>query len=265
MRKSLFYIISLFFFVFPLFFLIYKSFFGVWVWGAPAPAAPSLRAWKLLLNEGEFLGSIGVSLWIALVVLALNMLIGITAGKAFSFSSFKGKTLIESLLLLPLFLPVLVIAIGLHLTFIRYGLSDHWIGVALVHLVPTVPYSIKMFKSGYERIGAKLMDQSMVLGGNPWQRFYHIELPLLLPSVRSVLFLTIVISLSQYVLTAIIGGGNVVTLAMVYYPFTNTADEAVMAAFSLVFALIPFMLYILLEGCLKLILPYQRLSGRKQS
>ncbi|MCR8850716.1 ABC transporter permease subunit [Rossellomorea sp. SC111] len=216
------------------------------------------------MNEGEFLNSVGVSVWIAVVVLSLNLLIGITGGKVLSFSSFRGKSVIEALMMLPLFIPVLVVAIGLHITFIRYGLSDHWIGVALVHLVPTIPYSIKMFKTGYERIGSKLLEQSIILGGSAINRVYHIELPLLLPSIRSVLFLTIVISLSQYVLTAIIGGGNVVTLAMVYYPFTDTADEAVMAAFSIVFALIPIILYIILEGCLKLTLPYQHLRGRKK-
>lgn len=263
MRKSLFYIISFLLFVFPLLFLIYKSFFGVWRWGSPFPVEPGLRAWQVLMNEGEFVDSIGTSIWIATVVLALNLLIGVTSGRVFSLSSFRGKSIVEALLMLPLFLPVLVVAIGLHITFIRYGLADHWTGVALVHLVPTIPYSIKMFKTGYERIGTKLIEQSTMLGGRAFQRFYHIELPLLLPSIRSVLFLTIVISLSQYVLTAIIGGGNVVTLSMVYYPFTDTADEAVMAAFSIVFALIPIVLYIILEGCLKFILPYQHPRGRK--
>ncbi|WP_257141036.1 ABC transporter permease [Bacillus sp. AFS015802] len=216
------------------------------------------------MNEGKFLDSIRSSLWIAIIVLALNFLIGITGGKVFSLSSFKGKSVIEALMMLPLFIPVLVVAIGLHITFIRYGLSDHWLGVALVHLVPTIPYSMKMFKTGYERIGSKLLEQSTILGGSGIKRLYHIELPLLLPTIRSVLFLTIVISLSQYVLTAIIGGGNVVTLAMVYYPFTDTADEAVMAAFSIVFALIPILLYIILEGCLKFMLPYQQVRGRKK-
>jgi putative spermidine/putrescine transport system permease protein len=264
MRKTIFYSIAFTLFIFPFFFLVYKSFFGVWAWGSSIQGKPSVRAWKLLLNEGEFLDSIGVSIGIAIIVLALNLLIGITAGKVFSFSSFRGKSVIEALMLLPLFIPVLVIAIGLQIMFIRYGLSDHWLGVALVHLVPTIPYSIKMFKTGYERIGSKLIEQSTILGGNSIQRMYHIELPLLLPSIRSVLFLTIVISLSQYVLTGIIGGGNVVTLAMVYYPFTDTADEAVMAAFSIVFAMIPIILYIILEGCLKFMLPYQHLRGRKK-
>ncbi|KPL58277.1 ABC transporter permease [Rossellomorea vietnamensis] len=264
MRNTLFYSISFILFIFPLFFLLYKSFYGVTAWGSSTGGDPSVRAWELLMNEGEFLNSVGVSVWIALVVLILNLLIGITAGKVFSFSSFRGKSVVEAFMMLPLFIPVLVVAIGLHITFIRYGLSDHWLGVALVHLVPTIPYSIKMFKTGYEQIGSKLLEQSIILGGSAVKRVYHIELPLLLPSIRSVLFLTIVISLSQYVLTAIIGGGNVVTLAMVYYPFTDTADEAVMAAFSIVFALIPIILYIILEGCLKFTLPYQHLRGRKK-
>ena len=264
MRKSLFYSISFILFVFPILFLLYQSFFGVWVWGSPDLGEPNARAWKLLWHEGEFLDSIGVSIWIALIVLALNLLIGITSGKAYAFSSFRGKAVLEALLMLPLFIPLFVVAFGLHITFIRYGLSDHWLVVTLVHLVPTIPYIIKMFKTGYERICSKLIEQSTILGGSAIQRLYHIELPLLLPSIRSVLFLTIVISLSQYVLTAIIGGGNVVTLAMVYYPFTNTADEAVMAAFSIVFALIPIAFYIILEGCLTFMLPYQQQRGRKK-
>lgn len=153
MRKTLFYSISLILFVFPIFFLVYKSFYGVTVWGSSTRGEPSVRAWELLMNEGEFLNSAGVSVWIAVVVLSLNLLVGITGGKVLSFSSFRGRSVIEALMMLPLFIPVLVVAIGLHITFIRYGLSDHWIGVALVHLVPTIPYSIKMFKTGYERIG----------------------------------------------------------------------------------------------------------------
>ncbi|MCA1066325.1 ABC transporter permease subunit [Rossellomorea sp. AcN35-11] len=264
MRKSIFYSISFLLFVFPLLFLVYKSFFGVWRWGSPVPVEPELRAWKVLMNEGGFLDSIGTSIWIATVVLAINFLIGITSGKVLALSTFRGKSTVEALLMLPLFLPVLVVAVGLQITFIRYGLADHWTGVALVHLVPTIPYSIKIFKTGYERIGTKLIEQSALLGGRALQRFYYIEMPMLLPSIRSVLFLTIVISLSQYVLTAIIGGGNVVTLSMVYYPFTDTADEAVMAAFSIVFALIPIMMYIIFEGCLKFILPYGHLRGRRK-
>ena len=129
------------------------------------------------MNEGEFLDSVGVSIWIAIVVLSLNLLIGITAGKVFSYSSFRGKSLIEALMMLPLFIPVLVVAIGLHITFIRYGLSDHWLGVALVHLVPTIPYSIKMFKTGYEQIGSKLLEQSTILGGNAINAYIILNYP----------------------------------------------------------------------------------------
>ncbi|MEZ4832618.1 MAG: hypothetical protein R2873_11585 [Caldilineaceae bacterium] len=31
---------------------------------------------------------------------------------------------------------------GLHIFFIRYGLADSWIGVALVHLIPALPYFV---------------------------------------------------------------------------------------------------------------------------
>ncbi|KQU57178.1 hypothetical protein ASG66_20525 [Bacillus sp. Leaf406] len=256
MKRIGFYAIALPLFLFPVCFFVYKSLFGIWRWGETFPVALNTRAWKVIAGEGELLSAIVVSIVIAIMVLVLNLLIGLTAGKAFALHRFRGKVFLESMLMMPLFLPTLVVAAGLQMVFIRMGLADTWLGVALVHLIPTVPYSIKLFKSAYEGIGRDLIEHSLLLGGGALRRFRHIELPQLIPALNSVLFLTVVISLGQYVLTAIIGGGSVVTLAMIYYPFTRSADESVMAAFSLVFMMIPLVTYLISWLVLSIFIPY---------
>ncbi|MEW5568431.1 ABC transporter permease [Rossellomorea marisflavi] len=263
MKQIGFYSATLLFFLFPVCFFIYKSFFGIWRWGEAFPVDPDARAWKVIAGEGELLSAVVVSVAIAVMVLILNLLIGLTAGKAFALHRFRGKVILESMLMMPLFLPALVVAAGLQLVFIRLGLADTWLGVAVVHLIPTVPYSIKLFKSAYEGIGTELIEQSMLLGGGAMDRFRHIELPQLIPAMNSVLFLTVVISLGQYVLTAIIGGGSVVTLSMIYYPFTRTADESVMSAFSLMFMMIPLITYLISVMVLKLFIPYRPSKKRR--
>ena len=64
-------------------------------------------------------------------------------------------------------------------------------------------------------------------------------------------------------LTAIIGGGSVVTLAMIYYPFTRSADESVMAAFSLVFMMIPLATYLISGLVLNIFIPYKSSKKRR--
>ncbi|MGD7046502.1 ABC transporter permease [Jeotgalibacillus proteolyticus] len=239
MKKTIFYIFSSLFFLLPALMLAVKSFTPVWKWGEPLSFEWTLRGWEVFLMDPRIYEALFVSTLIALAVTFLNLLVGFLAGKALSHSVFKGKGLLETLLLLPLFIPTMAAALGLHITMIRLGLANQWLGVVIVHLVPTIPYTIKVMKAGYDRIGSGMIQQAKVLGGSPFHVFRSVELPLLMPSVRSAVFLTVTISMSQYVLTAVIGGGNVITLPIIYYPFLQSVNDTVMAAFSIAFAMLP--------------------------
>lgn len=247
MRKSIFYTLSCLLFLLPALLLILKSVTPVWRWGEPLSFDWTFRGWETFFMDDRIFKAMLVSIFIALAVTLVNLWVGMLAGKVLSFGVFKGKSFIETFLILPLFVPVMVAALGLHITMIRLGLANHWVGVVIVHLVPTVPYTIKVMKAGYDRLGTGVLDQAKMLGARPFHVFRTVELPLLMPSVRSAVFLVVTISLSQYVLTAVIGGGNVITLPIIYYPFLQSVDDTVMAAFSIAFALLPIASVIAVE------------------
>ncbi|SIS45884.1 ABC transporter permease [Salimicrobium flavidum] len=217
----------------------------------------SALGWEELFGRRRLLEATGVSIVIGFFVVVCNLAIGLSAGKALALYDFFGKTVVDTLFVMPLLLPLLAITFGLHIAMIRIGLADTAAGVVFIHLVPTIPYSIRIFRNGYVSLGKRMQEQGEVLGASVWRTFLDIELPLLRSSIQSVIFLTFVISLSQYVITAIIGGGSVVTLAMVYFPFLSSANTSLVAAFSLWFALLPLLFYIGAEGLLRLF-PYQR-------
>lgn len=245
-RKLIFFIFILSFF-FPIVFLALKSVAVSWSWGEPLPSDFSFRGWAVVLDDPNIVSAISVTFKIAIAVILINLLIAIPAGRVLAFYSFKGKGLIETVLFLPIIIPSLAVAMGIHLTMIKLGFADQWLGVVLVHLIPTVPYSIRILRSGFERVGMKWEEQSVTLGGTPLRTFWSVIFPLLLPSLRATIYLTFVISLSQYVLTALIGGGNVVTLAMLYYPYFSSVDDLVIASFSFLFALMPLLFIAIVE------------------
>ncbi|MFG6150444.1 ABC transporter permease [Halobacillus sp. B23F22_1] len=262
-HKIHFYIIAGLLFVSPVFVLLLQSITTPWRLQTTQEINVQFEGFALLLSDPNLWTATITSILIGAMVLLLNFLIGVTAGKALALYSFKGRTPLEALLLAPLLIPVLAVAMGLHLLMIKLGLADSWIGVSIVHLVPTVPYSIKIFHHAYSQLGKPMIEQALILGASEGKQFLTVELPLLKNAIRSVTFLTIVISLSQYAITAIIGGGSVVTLPMVFFPFLDTANPSIMAAFSVWFAALPLLMFILIEGLLSL-LPYSQTPWRNR-
>ncbi|TXC92950.1 ABC transporter permease subunit [Metabacillus litoralis] len=239
--------------ILPILLLIVTSFVKTWNYGELIPTEFSLRAWELLLShETQIAQAIFTSIGIGLCVVLLNIVIGTPAAKIMAFYEFKGKTTIASILLAPILIPTLLVAMGLHLSFIRLGLANTIIGVVIVHLLPTLPYTIKILRAAFERIGKKQEEIAISLGAKTFKSFYSIYLPQLLPSYRSTVFLVTVISLGQYLLTALIGGGNVTTLAILYFPFFQSADDAMIASFSLLFIFVPIVIWFIIELFLKL-------------
>ncbi|MCP3029271.1 ABC transporter permease [Halobacillus sp. A5] len=263
MRPKLYFrLITALFFIFPIVLLLLQSI--TTPWRTREGINIQLESFTVLWSDPNLWTATVWSIIIGAVVLLFNLFIGLTAGKALAFYSFKGRSLIEALLLSPLLIPLLAVAIGLHLFMIRLDLADTWLGVALVHLVPTVPYTIKIFHHAYSQIGRPLLEQAENLGASVSHQFFTVELPLLKNAIRSVTFLTIVISLSQYAITAIIGGGSVITMPMIFFPFLNSANPPLMAALSIWFAVPPLVMYIAVEALLSLA-PYSPTFWRNRT
>lgn len=239
----------------PSLLLLLTSFARHWTFGNLLPDCFCTRAWHVLFKQEPHLWeAVMTTIEISLLVLLLNLLIGIPAAKGMALYEFSGKTTVEIILLSPVLIPTLAVAMGIHLTFIRLGMANHLVGVVIVHLLPTLPYTIKILRAGFERIGRKQEDLASSLGAKSFKVFRFIYLPQLLPSIRSVIFLVTVISLGQYLVTVLIGGGNVTTLAILYFPFFQSADDAIIASFSLLFALIPVAIWVVLELLLRVII-----------
>lgn len=256
------FLVSLLFIV-PTALLILQSISKTWRFQAGEGIVLQLKSYQVLLADPKLWEATFWSIAIGIGVLLINLVIGIMTGKALATLSFKWKPLLEVLLLSPILIPVLAIAMGLHLFMIRIGLADTWMGVVLIHLVPTVPYSIKIFHNAYNQLGRSMLEQPLILGASPFRQLVTVELPLMKAAIRSVTFLTIVISLSQYAITSIIGGGRIVTLPMIFFPFLDTANSSIMAAFSVWFATLPLLMYVLIELTMNL-LPYTRTPWRNK-
>ncbi|CEG21762.1 Putative 2-aminoethylphosphonate transport system permease protein PhnV [Planococcus massiliensis] len=246
------FIFLLMFIVLPFVPLVLSSFSYNWEWPNVLPEIFSLSAWKYVLfdNSGTW-QAIGTSLLIAFIVTAINIILAVPAANALVRYPLKGRWLFEAIIFAPIVIPPFVAVLGIHLTFLRFGLTETIFGVVLAHLSPTLPYVVRAAMTSYNTLSIDWEDQARMLGAGPLSRFYHVVLPHLLPGIAAGASLSILISLSQYLITFIIGSGQVMTLPILLFPFISGGDPAIASAYSLVFAGMAVAALLILDLALK--------------
>ncbi len=218
--------------------LLLWTFAGEWRFPDLLPSEWSLRGIAYLLEPGgRVLGATLMSLLIAGATAVASVAVGLPAGIALGGYEFRLKGLVIFFILLPILVPPLASTMGVHLTFIRLGLADTAFGVFLVHLVPTVPYTAIILTSVFAKRTGELEEAARTLGASAWQTFLHVTLPQVAPGVAVAALFGFLISWSQYILTLLIGGGNVVTLPMLLFSAASGNDPVITSALALVFAL----------------------------
>ncbi len=244
--------------------LLLSSFSFGWQWPHIVPEAFSFRAWNYVLtgSSGTW-QAIGVSIFIALIVTSINILLAIPAAHALVRFSFRGKWLMETILFAPIVIPPFVAIMGIHLTFLRLGLTETLLGVVLAHVSPTLPYVVRAVMVSYQTLSVDWEDQARMLGAGPISRFYSVVLPHLMPGIIAGASLSVLISLSQYLITFIIGSGQVVTLPILLFPFISGGDPAVASAYSLLFAVMAIASLVGLDVLLKTY--YRRKKTRQKT
>ncbi len=237
--------------ILPLLFLAIWSITQDWPWPHLLPQSFSLEVWRDFFS---FESRTSIRAWdglkesflIGIRVVFLSLAVSVPAAKALALYQFKGKELIKLLVLAPIIVPPLAVTMGIHINFMRYGLSGTRWGVVLVHLIPTIPYTVKILTHTFEGSGKKFEEQAQVLGANLWQRFFYITLPLIKPGIFAGAIMAFIISFSQYILTFLMGEGRVVTYPMVLFPLVEQGNRILASVYSWVFILgVLFFIFIL--------------------
>ena len=147
-----------------------------------------------------FLGAFGVidafwrSVWVALITLVLSLLIGAPAGYALARFVFRGRSTYRLLVLSTRAFPIVILAIPLAVTYLRWGIDDSIIGVALMHTALALPFTVLITSSIFISVPRELEEAAQTLGCNPLQAFLRVSLPLSLPGLAAAAIFTWVLS-----------------------------------------------------------------------
>ena len=166
----------------------------------------SLDAWKNWNAYPDLTSAFYRSVRIALVVVLISTILGTLMSLALVKYRFKGRGIVNMLLVLPLTMPEIVLGFSLLTLFVTANVSRGVITIVIAHVMFCVSYITTTVKARIRGFDWRLEEAAADLGANAWRTFTRVTLPIIAPGIAAAALLTFALSLDDFIITYLNSG-----------------------------------------------------------
>ncbi|MGB8647195.1 MAG: ABC transporter permease [Anaerolineae bacterium] len=217
----------------------------------------SIENWQ----SGSTLDALTLSLFTATLAAIISVFLGTPVAYLLARANFRGKSVLDTLVDLPIIMPPAVAGLGLLMAFGRRGLLGPALAgmgielpfttaaVVMAETFVAAPFYIRAARIGFAAVDRRLEQMSALLGVPDWQTFMRITLPLAAPSLAGGLLMTWARALGEFGATIMFAGnfqGRTQTMPLaIYIGLESNLDSAL--ALSLVLIVVSFSILVLVR------------------
>lgn len=257
-------------FAYPIGRSLWLSFFDQNLATGLEPVFAGLNNYARIAGDGRFWQSFWITTRFTVITVVLELILGMGIALVLN-QAFRGRNLVRTIAILPWALPTALIALGWTWIFNdQYGIANdillrlgliqqgiNWLGspftanLALIvaDVWKTTPFISILLLAGLQSIPGDLYEAHALEGATPWQSFYRITLPLLMPQIIIAMLFRFAQAFGIFDLMAVMTGGGpggsteVVSLyiyatAMRYLDFGYSAAMVVVTFLLLIIAVL---------------------------
>lgn len=159
-----------------------------------------------LWSNSSLIEAFGNTMTIAIVSTLLATIIGSLGAIGMYKYKFRGKSIIDGLLYVPVVIPEIVLGISLLTIFAKVNIPRGMLTLILSHVtfcVPFVIFNVRARLSGYDN---SIEEASMDLGANRLVTFFNITLPVLAPGIFGGALLAFTLSIDDVIISYFVYG-----------------------------------------------------------
>jgi spermidine/putrescine transport system permease protein len=168
----------------------------------------STRWWDKTLAALEVEMLLKTSLTVAAIVTAISVVIAFLGALAFARFHWRGRSLFQKIVLLPIFFPQGVLGLALLLWFNALGLDLSWQTAVFAHLVWVVPVVTLVIAIQVYGFDPALEEAAYDLGASRWQVLREVTLPVLWPGIFSGALFAFLLSWGNFPLSLFTTGAD---------------------------------------------------------
>ncbi len=210
-----------FFLYLPIVVLVVYSFNAskmVTIWGGW-----TVEWYGTVVHDHQLIAALMLSLKVALSCATASVLLGTLAAFALTrYRRFKGKSLLNFMINIPLVMPTVVIALALLLFFVTVQKSigfpqKGFLTIFIGHTVMAISYATVVVQSRLREMDRSIEEAAMDLGARPFQVFMLVTLPSISQALVSAWLLAFSLSIDEVVISAFLSGPGSTTLPVVIF------------------------------------------------
>jgi molybdate transport system permease protein len=206
-----------------------------------------------VLTSDTVLTALRLSLIVATSAATISFVLGFPLAWMLVRGSFRGKTLVRALVVLPLVMPPVVAGVGLLAAFGRRGIVGSWLydwfgfqltfttgAAVLAATFVSFPLAVLALEAGLRGLDERLEDAASTLGASRWYVMRRVTLPLMAPQIAAALVLSWARALGEFGATITFAGnlqGRTQTLPLAVFERLQTDQDAAFAISMLLIAI----------------------------
>ncbi|UDY22603.1 ABC transporter permease [Nocardioides sp. Kera G14] len=164
--------------------------------------------WTHLCAPSQLCGSVVTSLWIGAVATVIATLIGTLAAFALMRHQFSGRGTTNTVLMLPMATPDIVLGTSLLAFFIALRMGGHLghVTIIIAHVTFCLSYVVMTVKARLAGMDSTLQQAAMDLYADEKTTFWKVTFPLVFPGILSAALLAFSLSFDDYIITNLNAG-----------------------------------------------------------
>ena len=184
--------------------------------------------------------AVGLTLKLATLTAMILVMIGLPVAYWLSFSKWRWKFLVESVVALPLVLPptvlgfYILVAMGpqspvgrLYTSLVGHPLPFTFEGLLFASILYSLPFAVQPFASAFEQVDRRLIEAAWTLGVSRVGTFFKLVLPLSIAGVVTGFVLSFAHTLGEFGVVLMVGGnieGQTRTVSIDIYDQVQALD-----------------------------------------
>ncbi len=208
--------------------------------------------YKLFFHSERLWHSFINSLIVAFVSAFIAVVMGTFAALGVQWYRFRGRAYIQTVSLLPMVLPEVVIGMSMLIFFSALNIPLGFFTIISAHITFCLPFVFLLVLARLEEFDFSIIEASRDLGATEGQTLFKVILPAIFPAILSGFLMAVTLSLEDFVITFFVSGPGTTTLPLYVFSMVRYGISPVINALSFVMILgtmfIAFMLRNLLKG-----------------
>ena len=225
------------FIVLPIALILWLSFFYNEILALP-PEGYSLRWYRAILDQPQFISGLRLSIIVALLATAAALLVVLPAALALTRSRLPGREAWLQLLMSPLIVPAIVVGSSLYMGFVEVEvqtgapLTGSALGLAAGHLLIVIPWSMRLLVANLVGVDAAIEEAALSLGATPLETVLKVTLPLVWPGLVAAALFSFVVSFGNVEVSLFLVTPGQTTLPIAILQYLQWKIDPTVAAIS---------------------------------